>query len=842
MILPHHSIAGHDGGVWHNSSDLTVISSFSGEVGQSRDPTPRCGHLPPELSHSADVLFPSPSTKAKRATKEAYLMPTLSESEVAMRSHVTRTDKVDTEVQESPDLTDTAAAQARIDNLEHIVRSLLESRQHAQGRVDTPSTGTTGTTASDTDRSYGNAAGGDNNAGGRRPQENPTIQRTSNTSIKIKADYKQHQAVDEGHWALLLNEIGEVRSHLRAAQRHYEEHAKRVTQIPQQPCDDSGPVLLFGSERKVSWAEILAQLPSKHSCDIIVARFFDRLYPAIHILHESTFHKQYSRFWADRRQAPIAWVALLFAILRIAVLDYLREDDAPVEFAGKCQDLAFSFRNRLTDCLILADYLHPQEFLIEALCLHMYGEYVSSRDARSSVWVLIGMIVRLAMRIGYHQPLQPALFSSPFQAEMRRRTWAFIRQADVMLSFQMGLPSMIELPPDEACLPRNIYDDEYFEEGCTVLPTTLPNSEPTQVSFLLAKTRLAFGFARALKEISHADTTRWERILEIDREIRSLYDNIPDRFKLSQHSGRDSLVLISSRFVLASIHHISLCVIHSRFLETAKSDYKYSYSRRVCLSSAMSILHFQAIQNKNIPVNGRLRSLTNYQTSLCTHHFLLGATIISAALCSSAPIDTSTRNISSNDAPTRAEMIKALGLSARIFNQMKDYSMEAYKAADVLQMLVRKFEGGDPKAVPNDMQSVQADRSSWPNENGVYSAVPNVRSFFRGPANALNEMSATLPGSDYNAESIILPTDTNQMLRGLSRVSQTGTHTNPPLMESHGSLETTDSYLYQGWPKTQESGSYDQYSPFSQTFLETETSSSWVMAENDGDSILSMMA
>ncbi len=102
------------------------------------------------------------------------------------------------------------------------------------------------------------------------------------------------------------------------------------------------------------------------------------------------------------------------------MLDYIREGDEPVEYEGKCQDLATNFRNRFTDCLILADYTQPHEFLIEALCLHLYAEYVSSRDAKSSVWVLIGMIVRLAMRMGYHQPSQPTLTSAPFQVSTLR--------------------------------------------------------------------------------------------------------------------------------------------------------------------------------------------------------------------------------------------------------------------------------------------------------------------------------------------------------------------------------------------------------------------------------------
>ena len=100
------------------------------------------------------------------------------------------------------------------------------------------------------------------------------------------------------------------------------------------------------------------------------------------------------------------------------MIDYLREKDEPVEYKGTCKDMAANFRNLFTDCLILADYTKPHDFLIEALNLHLYAEYVSSRDSKSSIWVLIGMIIRLAMRMGYHQPLQPSLTSAPFQVQL----------------------------------------------------------------------------------------------------------------------------------------------------------------------------------------------------------------------------------------------------------------------------------------------------------------------------------------------------------------------------------------------------------------------------------------
>ncbi len=324
---------------------------------------------------------------------------------------------------------------------------------------------------------------------------------------------------------------------------------------------------------------------------------------------------------------------------------------------------------------------------------------------------------------------------------MRRRNWAYIRQLDIMISFQLGLPSLIGLPLLEGPFPRNIYDNEAFDEDCTSLPPSLPDSEPTQVSYLIAKSKLVFGFARVLDEITSSEAMSWERVLELDRELRNLYHNVPEYYKIGPLSSQDSLVLVSARFVLSSIHYKSLCVLHSRFLETSNIDDRFSYSRRVCLSSAISILRFQAIQNQNIPVDGRLRSLTHYQTSLTIHDYLLAATIITADLCSGQPAQSTAGHRAAPGVYTRTEMIKALSLSARIHASMRDQSVEAYKAADILEMLVKKFENEGPgvvrsprnntSKVPKDFTvgacaSPQAVQQTLPRDFSVPSKAPST--------------------------------------------------------------------------------------------------------------------
>ena len=126
---------------------------------------------------------------------------------------------------------------------------------------------------------------------------------------------------------------------------------------------------------------------------------------------------------------------MLFAMMRLAMLSYHREGDEPPEFRGKSLDMAGTFRNLMAQCLTLADYTKPYPYLIESLIFHLHGDYCQSKEADVSVWVLVGVITRLAMRMGYHRDSKMFPNITPFQGEMRRRVWAFVRQADLLFSF-----------------------------------------------------------------------------------------------------------------------------------------------------------------------------------------------------------------------------------------------------------------------------------------------------------------------------------------------------------------------------------------------------------------------
>lgn len=240
---------------------------------------------------------------------------------------------------------------------------------------------------------------------------------------------------------------------------------------------------------------------------------------------------------------------MLFAMMRLAMLSYHREGDEPPEFRGKSLDMAGTFRNLMAQCLMLADYTKPYRYLIEALVFHLHGDFCQTKETDVSVWVLVGVIARLAMRMGYHRDSKMFPNITPFQGEMRRRIWTFVRQADLLFSFQVGLPSMLRTADSDTELPRNLYDDD-FDDDCKELPPSRPPNEPTPICFLITKARLSYAFAHVIEHTSSVHSGSYDKILEIDAELRRARDMVPEHLMVRpmEECPQDQSSLIMSRF------------------------------------------------------------------------------------------------------------------------------------------------------------------------------------------------------------------------------------------------------------------------------------------------------
>ncbi|KAF9894375.1 hypothetical protein FE257_007878 [Aspergillus nanangensis] len=594
--------------------------------------------------------------------------------------------------------------QNRIDRLESLVLSLMTNGSQSAGP------GAAMAAISGNSSSIGSAQhttdldldlDDDDGTGG--PEESDTEQLTKSIGI-MKVDNNKSYYISDAHWASVLQDITEVKNYFTTHKKQYEEHAEKIKAI-RPPTDVPGSTLLFGGTKTISREEIMASFPSKYTTDILVARYFNYYDPSTHVLHGPTFQAQYNKHWEDPSKTCVVWIGMLFSMMRLAMLSYHREGDEPPEFRGKSLDMAGTYRNLMAQCLTLADYTKPYPYLIESLIFHLHGDFCQTKDSDVSGWVLVGVIARLAMRMGYHRDSKMFPNITPFQGEMRRRVWTFVRQADLLFSFQVGLPSMIRSSDSDTELPRNLYDDD-FDEDCTELPPSRPPHETTPISFLIAKARLTYAFGRVVEDASSLQSAPYDKVMEMDGELRRAHEMIPEHLVVRslEESQLDPANLIMSRYEIMSVYHKAQSVLHRRFIVRARENPRFTYSRRTCIDSAMELLRYQSMIHAETRPTGRLRSKMNRTTSLCSSDFLLAATIVCLDLYHGHQLQVGGR--ASGDAiawgrERRDDMISALQRSKEIWDELQDETMDAWKASAVLGVMISQLNLGFSDGKPS---------------------------------------------------------------------------------------------------------------------------------------------
>lgn len=104
----------------------------------------------------------------------------------------------------------------------------------------------------------------------------------------------------------------------------------------------------------------------------------------------------------------------------------------------------------------------------------------------------------LAYTLGYHRDPKRLRDTTPFEGEMRRRTWTLIIQLDLLNSFQLGLPHNLQAGTWDTAVPGN-YNDADLDESMQCLPEPRQNSEITRMTFYISKLILMEVFAKILK-------------------------------------------------------------------------------------------------------------------------------------------------------------------------------------------------------------------------------------------------------------------------------------------------------------------------------------------------------
>jgi hypothetical protein len=410
---------------------------------------------------------------------------------------------------------------------------------------------------------------------------------------------------------------------------------------------------------------------------------------------------KYEAFWRDPHEAPVLWMAQMFCMLCMSAQLTEAIGSEPPSSPENASPKA-SFLTAAAQCLVLGHYAKPQRYAVEALCLYAQCKYMETLDPAGEVYALFGIIVRQAFRMGYHRDPKHFPNMSVFEGEMRRRSWAMIRHFDLMNSFQVGLPSTIQSGQYDAALPRNLLDSD-FDESSTHLPPSRPETDVDQITYFIAKGRLMTIFEKILNEELSLHPVPYNRIMELDAELRQTHSTVPPALKhkpMSQ-SFADPSHVIMVRFNIELLYQKSICVLHRKYLAQKTSN---SYSRDACAAAAMEILNHQVTVHQEAQPGGQLYQDRWMLSSFTYHDFFLAVMILCLDLSTNHPAETGHHG--DNLRKTKIDMLHR---SYLICNEQRSNSKDARRVADALAAMLAKLGSCASSApIASDQQTAKS--------------------------------------------------------------------------------------------------------------------------------------
>ncbi|KAL3466554.1 hypothetical protein BJX64DRAFT_250273 [Aspergillus heterothallicus] len=516
---------------------------------------------------------------------------------------------------------------------------------------------------------------------------------------RLLVNEKGTDYIDSAHWKAILEEINEFKESLNEVDDLSDNEIEE-----DEDAGEFAPTLWFGLIKPTDKDDLLSNLPSRQATDRMVHYFLNSQEPVANILHGATFGREYTNFWANPQEVPLPWLAILYSILTLSVLFYQRVGDPIPEHPGDPKVIAAIFRRRSVQCLVQSNYLTPGQYKVEAMFLYSMSEFYKSHDAHTEVPYLLGLTIKLAMRMGYHRDASQFPAISAFDGEMRRRVWAFLCQLDALFAFEVGVPRTIQDWQYDTELPRNLSDTD-FDQDTVQLPPSRPLTEMTNSTYTIAKARLMLCFGKILDMAFSRTSITYEETLEVDRRLEEAHSLIPQMFKIRpiNQSLPDPPLLIFQRFTLENVYQKARCVLHRKYLAEVHANKRYSYSRMVCITASKQILRVHADLYNETQPGGLLHRNRLFPNSIQYTDYLLAAMILCMELSYSHtthPVETTRDDEFGGVIGDRESIIFTLEHSHQILESLRRASADAQKAHAALTIMLRRIRGGVTTMLP----------------------------------------------------------------------------------------------------------------------------------------------
>ncbi|KAK8030150.1 transcriptional regulator family: Fungal Specific TF [Apiospora rasikravindrae] len=479
----------------------------------------------------------------------------------------------------------------RLQKLESLVKDLSSQLEQAQAAASATNSGSpANSTGSSTRREAENR--------GDSPSAHLGRSTTRQSGKLVIQDADRSRYVSSDFWSKINDELSALRMDNTHRPDEDSESSEDDDMSPEsQPTDElhrtplERNAFIFGHNLNSSpySSSDLHPLPSQ------VSYLLDVFSDNVNFMAQAVHMPSVSKLARDMRTKGVASLtpsneALLFAIYYAAITS-MEEDDVKSNFGASKSDLNHRFRVGFESAVARADFLNaPNVTLVQAfiafLCL------ARRHDSPRYVWMMVGIVIRMAQSIGLHRDGSHFPNLSPFEVEIRRRAWWALYMLDLRSSEDQGTDFTIAHDSFDTKIPLNINDTD-IEPGMKEPPKARVGVTDTTYAYVsieyTSTTRklLSLELKNGIPDLDHLSRLLDEMYEKLDRECFQHVSKIGEI--------RRELGITITRLVMAKLK----LLIFVPLLLSSPTDYFSVDIRTVLFVSAIEVAEYNHSMNEN---------------------------------------------------------------------------------------------------------------------------------------------------------------------------------------------------------------------------------------------------
>ncbi|KAJ5723178.1 hypothetical protein N7488_001213 [Penicillium malachiteum] len=382
---------------------------------------------------------------------------------------------------------------------------------------------------------------------------------------------------------------------------------------------------------------------------------------------------KYDEFWQTPTSVPRAWLALLFGVLGCAV--WIQHSTDPDKATTASPDEFFHYRSQCAISMASANCTTPGKYKVQASIIYAGMEYLQSSGSTTGMSLLVGMVSWQATMMGYHRDPGNHSHISPFDAEMRRRSWLTLSVMNCLVAWQTGLPPVVSKERGDTTYPRNLLDEDFGPATKRLPPSRSETTDISNITYMVALERM-LSLANKIAHLPDGQQSP-ENTTSLQQELDEAWSKVPSTLRSFNTSDNDGSAMVKI-LTLEITYQRARCILYRPYLAIRKEYLSHQVFHFDCVDAASRILdcQIQMFQSAFSQPQYRYQAWFGVSRAICD--------CLTASMVVYLEIITSIKENELSAHKKSVKLIKSLKKSHESWISCPRPSLETVKAAELL--------------------------------------------------------------------------------------------------------------------------------------------------------------